>query len=79
MRWEIWIKVFGRRAKDLSVGAQVYFRRGRLPQLGRIVGDGTEIRVPLMRCDEHGKVSTRRIYWRNRSQLYVKLQAGPAP
>jgi hypothetical protein len=73
MRWEVWTKVFGRKAEDLSIGNMVYFRRGSLPERGIVVGVGNEIRVPLMRCDEHGKVSARRTYQRNRSQLYVKV------
>jgi hypothetical protein len=72
MRWEIWKKVFGRRASNLSVGKIVYFCRGVAPELGMVVGVGNDIRVPLMLCNEGGRVSTRRVYWRNRSQLYVK-------
>jgi hypothetical protein len=72
MSWEVWTKIFGRKAEDLSVGKIVYFRRGCLPELGMVVGVGNDIRVPLMRCNEEGRVSTLRTYWRNRSQLYVK-------
>jgi hypothetical protein len=72
MTWVRWIKIFGRKAQNLSIGALVYFRRGNLPELGQVVGTGNELRVPLMRSDEAGRVSTRRVYWRNRSQLYER-------
>jgi hypothetical protein len=72
MMWGTWIKSFGVKAETLSIGVLVYFRRGNLPQLGRVVGTGDEIRVPLMCSDEAGRISTRRTYWRNRSQLYER-------
>lgn len=67
--------MFGRRATapELVPGREVFFQRGNLPEFGRIVAGGDEICVPLMRVkNAGGQVSTRRKYWRNRSQLYVK-------
>lgn len=75
MNWTNWKKIFGETAQKLSVGDIVYFRRGDLPQSGRVVGEGNEIRVPLMRCEEHGTITYHRVYWRNRSQLYVRRNA----
>jgi hypothetical protein len=72
MRWSIWTKTMGTKAVDPAVGDIVYFRRGNLPELGRIVAEGDGIRVPLLRCNFAGRVNTRRAYWRNRSQLYLE-------
>ena len=72
MTWGTWIKLFGKKADDLSVHAIVHFRRGNRPELGKIMGEGNELRVPVKRCDEDGSISNRRTYWRSRSQIYVR-------
>lgn len=82
MRWSTWKTIFARKAEpsEMAIGRLVYFSRGALPELGKVVAAGDEIRVPLMRCSAEGRVSTRRTYMRNRSQLYVRKDgAADAP
>lgn len=76
MRWSVWISLFGRKAEgpELAIGREVMFRRANFPEPGRIAGEGDEIRVPLHRLNSSGGIASRRLYWRNRSQLYVRAR-----
>lgn len=81
MRWSMWTRVMAVKAtpEQLMPGSTVYFRRGNVPERGRIAAVGDDARAPLMLLGIDGSVSTRRAYWRNRSQLYVKKLPEDSP
>lgn len=58
-----------RHAANPQPGATVLFRWRGAWVRGLVVGEGDELRLPLRREDGPG-LKARRIYWRNRTQLF---------
>ena len=49
---------------DFTIGRNILFRLSGGWRVGTIIGEGTELRVPVQR------LGARAVYWRNRTRLF---------